>query len=632
MCGIGGILDETGGATSPHTLAAMAASLAHRGPDGQGVWRSPEGRLGLVSTRLAVIDPQGGRQPLHSPDGRYALVFNGEIYNHRELRAELAGLGHHFQTSSDTEVLLHACMQWGDEALPRLRGMFAFALYDATTRELLLARDRVGIKPLYYAPTAGGLVFGSELKALLCTGIRRRLNPAALLDFLVLGYAVAPATFFADALELPPACLLRASDGGIKVRRWWSWRRQPQSWSLARSLEETEAALSRSLQEHLVSDVPVGAFLSGGIDSSLLVALLVRNLGVELQTFNVAFREPAYDESPYARQVAHALGLRHHEIVVDLGKPDLELAETVLRQFDQPFGDSSAIPTYLVCREIRRSVKVALGGDGGDEMFGGYRRFWYADVAHALGRLPRWSLSTARHAAEALHDSAPGLLRQSQRLLRAAAAGGGERLMVLSSYNAPAELATIVAPPVLRAAGEHRPAFGRNGDTPQRGDGRDFIDATVRYVLPGDYLRKIDLMSNAHGLEVRVPYLGEHVLECAARLPRKHLYSARENKRLLRRLAARCLPLAVAQRPKVGFGIPLDTWLGREGRRAVAAMLLAPDARIRALLLPAAMDPLVRSFAEQRWDKARDSRFNVYQRVYFLWSLELWLQQWKPEL
>lgn len=638
MCGICGYAEFDAPGSQQPPLAVMTAALAHRGPDGSATWQDNARRVGLGHTRLSIIDLQGGAQPMKSIDGRFVIVFNGEIYNFRSLRQELEQVGHGFATQSDTEVILEAYRRWENRCLERLRGMFAFALYDTCENKLFLARDRTGVKPLYYHSGKGGFFFGSELKALLAApAIPRRLNYQALADFLRLGYTLPPATFFSDIRELEPGSWLEISPSGIARGRFWEWRRTPADLSDDDALEASEEALTESLRDHMVSDVPIGAFLSGGIDSSLLVALLTRKLGLQIDTFHVRFGESRYDESEYARAVAAHLGTRHHEVMAgDFGRSGeglqaLEIADRVLAQFDQPFGDSSAIPTYLVCREIRKHVKVAISGDGGDEMFGGYSRFWYADVVHRLAAMPRWLLHAAIKASSGLRTFWPDRFREAQRLLTAAAPGSGDRLLSICNYLGRAELPLALRPSAYQRVGKDEPRFCLNGHGGGP-SGADLIDSTVRFTLPGDYLRKVDVMSSAHGLEVRVPFLGEPVLECAAKLPHALKYRGARNKLLLRKLAARYLPQRVARKPKWGFGIPLDSWLGESGRAAVRSLLDSPGAQIRALFRPEYSTPLLRSFAEGRWDRSTLSRYGLYQRVYALWSIERWLNRWRPSL
>ena len=379
---------------------------------------------------------------MHSADGRYSVVFNGEIYNFQSLRSELQRLGRVFHTRSDTEVLLEAYCQWGLEALPRLDGMFAFAIFDAADGSVLLTRDRVGIKPLYYHWSDGKLAFASEIKSLLkLPGTPRRLDYHALADYLTLGYPIAPSTFFADVRELPPGRWMKLCGGKLRDESYWTWRREEQDWSEAEALAKTKQTLLQTLEEHMIADVPVGAMLSGGIDSSLLVSLLTRELGVRVETFTVSFDERQYDESSYALEVAKCLDLPHRKVSVASDSiADLNEIHAVLDQFDQPFIDSSAIPTHLLCRELRRYVKVAIGGDGGDETFGGYPRIYQADFVRRLGQYPAPLLAAAESLCGPISCFAPATGRRLGRLLRAARDRGQQRLFDLL-YNDPAPTA-----------------------------------------------------------------------------------------------------------------------------------------------------------------------------------------------
>ncbi|MGD9727161.1 MAG: asparagine synthase (glutamine-hydrolyzing) [Nitrospiraceae bacterium] len=634
MCGLCGFFSPRAEESPRVLLKAMTSSLRHRGPDGLELWMESDQQVGLGHARLAVIDLEHGQQPMHSADGRYVIVLNGEIYNFKELRVELENAGHRFLTASDTEVLLQSYARWGPECLHRLRGMFAFAVFDRIDRSLFLARDRTGIKPLYYHAGPRGFFFGSELKAILAeSAVPRRLHYPALIEFLVLGYSIPPRTFFDGIYELAPGTWLQVTQGGLRQERYWAWTRTTADWSEPQALETIERALVESLAEHLVSDVPVGAFLSGGIDSSLLVALLAKVFGTRLPTFTVAFDAAGYDESRYARMVAREFGTDHHEVKVDSGDGTLSLVDDILARFDQPFGDSSAIPTFLVCREARKSVKVVIGGDGGDEMFGGYPRFQHADLASIIGRFPDWARRMAQAGIQAVTDPLlPAVSRQSRRFFRAAALRDDRRLLALSCYVFPEELAEMLTQQVMERTSAWGESMWSQCQREIGPGGPEFIDLSIERVLPGDYLRKVDMMSSAHGLEVRLPFLGDQVLDCAAMLATRFRYTLRSNKALLRELAAKYLPPAISTRAKGGFEIPLDTWLGGSGRKAIQDRLMSPSAQIRDLIRPDYIQQLMSCFVQGEWDRSRMSRANLYQRVYFLWALERWLCRWKPVL
>ncbi len=634
MCGICGIVRSSVDSSISEKIDRMTHALHHRGPDGSGRWIDRSGRVGLGHTRLAIIDPAGGAQPMRSMDERYVLVFNGEIYNFQTLRNELKALGRTFQTKSDTEVLLEALVVWGVSCLAKLHGMFAFALYDTVEEVLFLARDRTGIKPLYYGTLDGAFCFASELKALR---VQARgaltLNYQSLLSHLSLAYTIPPDTFFAEIRELTPGTWLRVTTQGIEEGRFWSWKRQPADWTEPAVLERSEQAILESLSEQLVADTPLGAFLSGGIDSSLLVAMIAMKLGRKLPTFTVKFAETSYDESRFAGSVARRLGTDHHEIQLPDGRGDLSVLDEVLTQFDQPFGDSSAVPTYFMCRAVRPFAKVMIGGDGGDEMFGGYPRFIYADVAKKLGMLPQSMLAGMRACCNvALTFSRSEWIRQIRRLIMASEARGDERLLVLSSYVVPTEYGEVFSRDACEKMRGQLPAMLPEVERRDASGGAEFIDATITTALPGDYLRKIDMMSSMHGLEVRVPFLGEPVLDCSSRISDRSKYSLGQSKRILRALAQKYLPEEICRRPKTGFRFPFDTWLGEKARREVCHELCSPKAKIRELIHPAYVERMSQSFVGQRWDDLRISRENLSQRVYGLWGLERWLQRWRPNL
>jgi len=631
MCGIAGYFSRDA-TLDPQMLERATEALAHRGPDGQQVWISPERMVGLGHTRLAIIDLETGQQPMSVLDGRLVGSFNGEIYNYRELRAELDSLGYRFHTKSDTEVLLLAFGHWGEQCFSRLDGMFAFAVYDTQNRKLLLARDRTGIKPLYYHQAGNNLVYGSELKSILAwQHVPRRAHSPALADCLSFGYPLLPATCFKDCWELEPATFLEFSEQGVRKQRYWSWERNEFNWSEDRAIELLEDELTKAVCEQQVADVPLGAFLSGGLDSSLLVALLARSQRNSIKTFTVKFDEPGYDESSLARTVAQHIGSEHHELRLERMEDGPTLVGKVLDQFDQPFGDSSAIPTYLLSREIRRHVKVVIGGDGGDEMFGGYPRFAWADLAQVLGRAPRIVLQGARSVLGRSGVLSPERQRQVFRLIRAAAAHGAERLTSLCSLVSMSELSEMIDSDFQARLGNYHSVLAETNGHRHVG-GAELIDATVRTTLPADYLRKVDVMSSAHGLEVRVPMLSNRVLAFASKLPNRWKYAQGKSKILLRKLAELRLPTEVARKKKQGFGIPLDTWLGSSGRVALREVLEDARSSLSHLIRPTYIQQLMGVFCSQKWDHSRWSRYGVYQRAYILWSLHRWIGKWQPSL
>ena len=611
----------------------MTERLAHRGPDDLGVFRDDPAALG--HTRLSLIDLEGGRQPMGDGQGEVTVVFNGEIYNFASLRRELEALGHCFRTRSDTEVIPHAWRQWGEGCVERLRGMFAFALWDARTRTLVLARDRLGIKPLYYTVAGERLLFASELKALFAGApLPRRLDAEALHDYLTLLVPWAPRTLFAGVSALEPGALLVVRDGCFAPRRYWEPRLQPDpSLDEASALDAFEARLQETLRDQIVADVPVGAFLSGGIDSSLLVAYLAPARREPLDTFTIGFDDVRVDESSFARVVAERFGTRHHELRVRLGDGGAALVERVLDQFDQPFGDSSAIPTWLVAQKTREHVKTVLSGDGGDELFGGYTMY---RVAAQVGRLRRWPEAARRGVAVAAWAAAlAGQSETARKLNKALALAGlsaAEALCALRTYfDEPGKRRLYRPEQAQRVAGLRTADRFADELARQRADASDLPTALaacdLRHRLAGDMLCKVDMMSMSHGLEVRVPLLDERIVDLALRLPPSLRLRGRVTKYLLRRAARRRLPAVIARKPKGGFEIPLRSAAGVDLGGLVADTLEARDPRLGALFDKRALRDYACAFRAGRPPDGV-SRWQLDQRVYALVALERWMRRW----
>ena len=630
MCGIVGYVGEIDAQRAPALLRRMAASLAHRGPDGEGIWHDVG--IGLGHRRLSIIDIEGGAQPMQACE-RYRIVFNGEIYNHKALRAELQAAGYVFRTRADTEVIAPALEHWGrTEGLRRLRGMFAFALYDSSERTLLLARDRFGIKPLYVARGRNVALFASEPKAvLLVPEVERRVDPVALLDFFVLGQALSPRTCFRSIQEIEPGTWLEIRTDGERSERWFDWSRaSTRRWRKAAAVDALEETLTDSLRVHLESDVPIVAFLSGGIDSSVLVGLLRKHLVQELDTYNVGFDEAGYDESWAARAVATRWGTRHEQLSVRGGEGRLELFQRVVEQYDQPYGDSSCVPTWMVCREMSRRAKVAISGDGGDEMLAGYGRFQTARWLARLGGVPVLPelIRSAAHAAARL---SPDLARRLRKVSAFSRLGRAELLCALLTYFSADEARALLRP-------EHHAAAISEGSTAERfvryvpetrGDAAaQLMSAELQSVLHADTLRKVDVASSAHGLEVRTPFLDPEVLALVATFPISLQIRRGRGKDLLRTLAGTLLPREVVRRKKQGFGIPLDRWMGRE-LQGWLRELLGPSARSAEWLEPAAIRRVLDGFSGER-NPEELSRYQAYQRLFMLASFELWLRKWAP--
>jgi asparagine synthase (glutamine-hydrolysing) len=574
------------GEVDPDLVRRMCAALEHRGPDGSGFHTGPQVALGM--RRLAVIDIAGGGQPVRSEDGSVLAVFNGELYNHPELRADLVRRGHRLAGRSDTECLVHLYEEYGDELVHRLRGMFAFAVWDAGRARLLLARDRVGKKPLYWRPAGDGLAFGSELKALLeDRAWSRTLDHVALHHYLTYQYVPAPWSIYTGVQKLPPGHLLVWQGGAASVRRYWrldcTLRPAPGE---AENCERMRSLLLESTRIRMVSERPVGAFLSGGLDSSAVVAAMARQTPAPVRTFSIGFEENGYDERRYARLVAERYGTDHHEMVVT--PASAALLPDLVRHFDEPFADSSAIPSFYVARLSRQHVTVVLNGDGGDECFGGYQRyavmarlagFPFRALAPLAGIRPAVLPYRVRRALELLSHPAP------RRYARLMSYFGPEQKRALYSDALRDELCDVDS---YRLFEEAFAASAAEDDV-----GRA-IDTDVNTYLPGDLLPKVDITTMAHSLEARSPLLDHHLLEWAAGLPTRMKVRSGGTKLIMKRALAEWLPPEVVNRPKMGFGVPLAAWLRGELRDYAYDLLTDRTAGRRGLFRPAAVSKLLR--------------------------------------
>ncbi len=608
MCGIAGLF---GPGASEELVARMIATVAHRGPDGEGVWVDGQAGIGLGHRRLAIVDlSPAGAQPMHSADGRLVLNFNGEIYNHAELRgaleAEQAVPAGGWRGHSDTEVLLQAIAHWGLEAaLARSVGMFAFALWDRKQRTLRLVRDRFGEKPLYYGWCGGDLVFGSELKALRAhPRFDHPVDRSAVRALASRAYIPAPLSIYRGIFKLPPAAILTVDAqglgeplsqppsegrrGGVELQFYWSYREivreglaEPIS-DERQAIDELESVLARAIADQSAADVPVGAFLSGGIDSSTIIALYQKHSQRPVSTFTIGFEDRAYDEAPFARAIAERLGTIHHEHI--LSEADAIATIPLLPEmYDEPFADSSQIPTFLVSRAARSKVTVALTGDGGDELFGGYNRHILAPPLWArLSKIPR----PLRALAEPLSRLPTSWFERAGALLPGhGKAGLGARiqkgLLVAASarslddvYGSFLDEWSFSDSPVLGAGGEARGWDLDVGGGAPAAVRMMYSDATS--YLPDDILCKVDRASMACSLETRVPFLDHRVARLAARIPLAHKISGGHGKTILRRLLYRHLPASLFERPKAGFAVPVGSWL-RGPLRDWAEDLLDPS-------------------------------------------------------
>jgi asparagine synthase (glutamine-hydrolysing) len=618
MCGIAGKL-TAGAPVDPMLLGRMADALAHRGPDGVGI--HVVGPVGLAMRRLAVIDPVGGDQPLYSEDRRVVCVANGEIYNHVELREELVRRGHRFAGGSDAEVIVHLYEELGARVVERLRGMFAFAIWDERSGELLLARDRIGKKPLYWSLRAGTLWFGSEPRALLQDpAIPRDVDPYALDAVLVNQYVPNDRCAFAHLHKLPPASTLRWRPGGgdPRVERYWRVGSVPRS-SLdpAEAVERLREVILESTRVRLRSDVPLGAFLSGGLDSSTVVAAMARQSSRAVRTFAIVFPGWDEDERPHARRVAEHLSTEHHE--VEIGPLDVGLLPRIAWHFGEPFADPAALPTFQLAELTRRHVTVALSGDGGDELFAGYRRYRQLEMTRSAEVLP---LGARRRAADLLtrvagsrEGRAP--LPRAARLARRLAVSPALRYGDLMQFFTPDDRRRLYGPMLRPTLEDGEPQAHLERSWQEQAGRLDWVERAMALdldtYLPDDLLVKLDRMSMAHSLEVRSPLLDQEVVEFAVGLRS----GGGADKELLRRAAAPWLPAETVARPKQGLGMPLDRWLRDELRGLAELVLLDDVARRRGLFDSDGVEALV---AEHQGGA---------QRKHQLWamiSLELWFR------
>jgi asparagine synthase (glutamine-hydrolysing) len=627
MCGIAGFLLDP--MPLPREIAearlwAMIATLRHRGPDDEGVWS--DGMAGLAHARLSIIDlSPAGHQPMASADESVWITYNGEIYNFAEIRSDLEAIGYPFRSRSDTEVIVNGWHAWGPGIFSRLRGMFALALWDRRTGRLVLARDRIGKKPLYYARCGRALLFGSEIKALLVwPGMRREPDLAAIDNYLTLSYVPAPLTAFAGVKKLPAAHYLLAEPGAEpRLERYWQLsepraarRRRP----VAELCEELVARLEEAVRLRLISDVPLGAFLSGGVDSSSIVAMMARAGGGPVKTFSIGFSAKEYDETRYARMVAERYATDHEELVVE---PDaVAVLPRLVWHYGEPFADSSAIPTYYVSELARRKVTVALNGDGGDECFLGYNRYKAMHHLSRLDRMPRWG----RFGLDRCLALVPA---EAQRRLRIARI----RSVLQAPEGQPGRRYAFTI--VSFTDEDKRRAYGERLQLALERSTLDLIEpyfaaanglvaganwADIHTYLPDDLMVKVDVASMAHGLESRSPLLDHVLMEWAAALPAEDRMRGGVTKALFKRAMEPFLPRELLYRPKMGFGCPVDHWFRNELKELAYDTLLSESARRRGLFRP----DFVRLLLDEHCARRRDH----HTRLWALLMLELWFGMW----
>lgn len=629
MCGIAGWLGTLPG--SEDYGVRMAQTLHHRGPDAHGIRSWPDATL--VHTRLSIIDlSPAGAQPMANEDGTVWTVFNGEIYNHRELRRDLEARGHVFKGHSDTEVLTHLYEEEGSAFVAKLRGMFALAIYDTRTRTLVLARDRFGIKPLFYAPGNGRLAFASEIRALLeLPGIDNRPDRQAVYDFVALFYIPAPETFYVGIRALQPGEVLEArldADGvSWKTRTYHQWAIAPDpTITLTQAADRADALVTAAVRQQMESDVPLGALLSGGIDSSLVSAAAQAALGDGLQTYNVRFPEKEYDETWAAVAVAKHIGSRHETLDADDARGTWGHITDLLLHAGQPFADTSLFAVDAVCRLMRRHVTVALSGDGGDEGFGGYNFYWWVATIDRWRRLP---IQIRRSGVALLASMAQfGILteRLPQRIRDLGGADDTSVIQTLFCWIREEEHRRLCRDtdvlPIRRLfepRWEHRLPPGATGLERLSAHATEL---NIRLTLANDYLFKVDTASMRESLEIRVPMLDEELFAFGLSLPHCLKVNGRTCKRVLREVAKHRLPPVVANKPKWGFAMPVDVWVDTDFKVRLRDALLGPSSRLPEFFRPEAYRPMVEAFCEGQ-PYPGVSREGLYQRAIMLLSVHL---------
>ncbi|MCX7639441.1 MAG: asparagine synthase (glutamine-hydrolyzing) [Pyrinomonadaceae bacterium] len=624
MCGIAGYVNADGKAADLGILQRMNNTIVHRGPDDEGFFVKEN--VGLAMRRLSIIDLAGGKQPIHSYDKKKWIVFNGEIYNYRDLRKHLLDKGFELYTNSDTEVIVNLYQLYGVDCLQRLRGMFAFAIWDDEQKSLFLARDRVGKKPLLYSyQDNGNLIFGSEFRAILShPEASREVDYEAIDAYMSYLCVPAPQTAFKQIRKLEPGHWLIWKDGKIKTERYW----KPDFSKKIRiseeeAIEETIRLLREATRLRLISEVPLGAFLSGGVDSSTVVALMAQESDTPVKTFSIGFEEQDFSELKYARIVANHVGSVHHEFIV---KPDaLEILPKLVDHYGEPYADSSAVPTYYVSRETRKHVTVALNGDGGDESFVGYERYIAMKIAEIYNCVPKF---LRKSFIEKLVNLIPtsetrrSRLRDLKRFLKAAGLPTEERYFRWVSVFDSEKKAEIYTNEFAQIVANHKAC-----DLVKRwfscSDGLGVIDKCLltdqMTYLPNDLLVKVDIASMAVSLEARSPFLDHKVIEFAASLPEDIKTNGFQTKSFLKKIAARLVPRQAVYRRKMGFGVPIGKWFRNEMKGFIREILLSEKALKRGIFKPEAVTQLLTEHTEGK----RDHAFQLWT----LLMLELWFQR-----
>ncbi|MBS7563843.1 asparagine synthase (glutamine-hydrolyzing) [Mucilaginibacter sp. Bleaf8] len=631
MCGITGFVDFTNKSNS-QILNQMSGSLAHRGPDGQGTWlhQFESGQVGLGHRRLSIIDLSTSASQPMSYDGLH-LVFNGEIYNYIAIRDQLIALGHKFETQSDTEVILHAWRQWGEDAIKQWRGMFAIVLYDQKLDELICIRDRAGVKPFYYYQHNGLFLFGSELKSFLPhPGFHKEINPDAVASFLQYGYVAWPHCIYNNTFKLAPGHLLRLDlkTKSSQIKSYWNvydyYDKPRLHISLPEAIEETERILQQSFQYRMVADVPVGVFLSGGYDSTCVTTLLQQNSTERIKTFTIGSVDNKLDEAPYAKVIASRLGTDHTEYYCSAAEA-LAIIPELPEFYDEPFADSSAIPTMLVSRLARLQVTVALSADAGDEIFAGYNRYDYITrYGNKIAAIPAPLRQTLVYAMDRISSERIPYLRNThnfhgrydkfRNLLRNPSPA--ELLKNLTLVFTDDEIGRLFTKPVTELRTAHQ--------TSKLDEGYDALSymMAVDYqtYLVDDILQKVDRATMSTGLEGREPFLDQHIIEWAAQLPSEYKYHQKQKKYILKQIVHKYIPKEMMDRPKMGFAIPIESWLSKELKPLVKLYLSEERIGKHGLFNANAVTHIVNQFYAGRKEK--------HLQIWYLLMFEMWYEKW----
>ena len=623
MCGIAGFIDLWDSQTNNNSaergplLRRMCDVIKHRGPDDEGFMVQPGVALGM--RRLSIIDLAGGAQPMSGEDSSVTIVFNGEIYNFRELKQALQG-GHFFKTNSDTETIVHAYEEFGHSCLLRLRGMFCFAIWNDKAKELFVARDRIGKKPLYYTLTPRGtFVFGSELKSLLeHPDVQREIDPEALDAYFTLGYVPDPLSIFRRIHKLPPGHYLTFSAGEVVVKQYWDLKFEKVNLRREEEyLEQLRELLAEAVRVRLISDVPLGAFLSGGVDSSSVVALMAPHMSGPLKTFSIGFHEDSYNELKYARLTAKKFGTDHHEFFVT---PDIcEVVDELVWHFDEPFADSSAIPTYMVSKLAREHVTVALSGDGGDELFAGYDHYVVQRNRRAFALLPR---AVRAGLMRPLSYHLPHGVWGRNYIHNISLDPIGRYLDSLSFFTQ-LNKDSLYTSDFRRELENHGQVVSRFEAFAARSKTNDSLEQLLyidsKTYLPGDILTKVDRMSMAASLEVRVPLLDHKLIEFVTQIPSSMKLAGANTKYLFKKAVKDLIPVEILTRPKQGFGVPIQEWINQQLRERIRAILTESRTRQRGYVEPRYLDTLL--------DEHQRGRRDHSQQLWALLMLELWHRQ-----